>query len=64
MDRHDMMCKYTLHIALEKNQNKCHHFVMAKVWEKEGLPDFPDFWKCEKYFIILRNILLMPLTTP
>lgn len=42
MDRHDMMCKYTLHIALEKNQSKCHHFVMAKCVRKEGLP---DFWK-------------------
>lgn len=54
MDRHDMMCKYTLHIALEKTQNKCHHFVMAKSVRKGGLP---DFWRCEKYFIILRNLL-------
>lgn len=60
MDRHDMMCKYTLHIALEKTQNKCHHFVMAKSVREEGLP---DFWKGEKYFIILRNLLLMPITT-
>lgn len=54
MDRHDMMCKYTLRIALEKTQNKRHHFVMAKSVSKGGLP---DFWRCEKYFIILRNLL-------
>lgn len=40
MDRHDMMCKYTFHIALEETQNKCHHFVMAKSLREEGLPDF------------------------
>lgn len=41
MDRHDTMCKYTLHIALgKKKSNECHHFVMATSVRREGLSDF------------------------
>lgn len=48
MDRHDMMCKYTLRVALEKKHNKCHHSVVAQGVRSEGVS---DFWKGRRDFI-------------